>query len=76
MNLHIKSDCQDEQLSASPEHEAAMLAMDLRRGMQALIKITNEARGRDAAIPVLPDLYLVRTALKMVIERVECREAA
>jgi hypothetical protein len=65
---------QDEQFSRSQDHEAALIAMDLRRGMQRLISITNEGRGRDATIPVLPDLYLVKTALKMVIERVEARE--
>lgn len=76
MNMHIKSDCQDEQLSASPEHDAAMMAMDMRRAAQVFLKLSEDASNRDALAPVLDDLNLVRVAIQLVTERIECREAA
>jgi hypothetical protein len=60
----------------SAEHKAALAAQDAKRAMQILMKMSEDAQYRDALIPVLDDLYLVRVAISVVTERVETRDAA
>lgn len=58
------------------EHIAQEAAQDAKRALQTLMKLSEDARYRDALIHVLDDLNLVRVAITVVTDRVETRDMA